>query len=245
MRIFPKSSFFVEKRAPALPTPADIRAINEESDDILATNFNRPFPVKIPSLGLFVKYGANVKIAEAQTQIMVREKLGGRVPVPEVYGWTEDGDQRFIYMSLIEGETLQERWGNMNDNERINVCKELKNMVNEWRSLQQDTHDCYIGSQGKQPVNDIFVAHRPELTGPNAVKNFENACGIEISIDVPIKFTHADLVAPNILLSPGPNPKVVAVIDWGQAGWYPAYWEYCKARRVRLDPEHFSDVLQE
>lgn len=58
-------------------------------------------------------------------------------------------------------------------------------------------------------------------------------------------FTHDDLVPPNILLSRGANPRVEAIIDWAQAGWYPSYWEYCKARRVRLDPEHFNDVMQE
>ncbi|KAI1991107.1 hypothetical protein LOZ51_004639 [Ophidiomyces ophidiicola] len=161
----------------------------------------------IPSLGLFVKYGADVTIVEAQTQMMVREKLQGQVPVPEVFGWAENGGQRFIYMSLVEG------------------------------------------SLGKQSLNDIFLACHPELTGPfqgaNAVQQFQDACGIEISSDVPIIFTHDDLVPPNILLSRGPNPKVAAVIDWGQAGWYPAYWEYCKARRVRMDPEYFNDATLE
>jgi len=48
--------------------------------------------------------------------------------------------------------------------------------------------------------------------------------------DVPIVFTHNDLHPSNILLSRGPNPNILAVIDWQQSGWYPAYWEYCKAR---------------
>lgn len=60
------------------------------------------------SLGLIVKYGADVTVVEAQTQMMLREQLS-RVPIPEVFGWTEDGSQRFIYMSLIEDKTLQER----------------------------------------------------------------------------------------------------------------------------------------
>ena len=107
----------------------------------------------------------------------------------------------------------------------------------------------FIGSLGKQPLNKIFLVYHPELTGPfqgaNAVQHFQDACGIEIGGEVPIVFTHDDFVPPNILLSPGPNPKVAAIIDWGQAGWYPAYWEYCKARRVRLDPECFNDAAQE
>lgn len=111
------------------------------------------------------------------------------------------------------------------------------------------TKTVFIGSLNKQPLNDIYVADYPELAGPfqgaNALQQFQDACGIDIRDDVPIVFTHDDLLAPNILLSPGPSPKVAAVIDWGQAGWYPAYWEYCKARRVRLNPERFSEAAQE
>src|SRR2546423_5094886 len=45
-------------------------------------------------------------------------------------------------------------------------------------------------------------------------------------------FTHGDLHRSNILItSPGEGPpRVTAIIDWHQSGWYSAYWEYCKAR---------------
>jgi hypothetical protein len=145
MKIFPESSFFEERRAPALPPPANIRAINKESGNISATSFNCPPPVMIPSLGLVVKYGADVTIVEAQTQIMLRKRLQGRVPVPEVFGWTEDGDQTFIYMSLIEGKTLMERWGDLNEDEIRAVCEELNHLVKMFRALEQDTCDHYIG----------------------------------------------------------------------------------------------------
>jgi thiamine kinase-like enzyme len=49
--------------------------------------------------------------------------------------------------------------------------------------------------------------------------------------DVPVFFTHADLTPSNIILSSsksGPQ-KIVAIIDWHQSGWYPAYWEACKS----------------
>ena len=83
-KIFPESTFFTEIRAAALPKPDEIRAINNATGEFRATLFNRPLPVKLESLGLFVKYGADVGPVEAQTQVMVREKLQGRVPVPEV-----------------------------------------------------------------------------------------------------------------------------------------------------------------
>lgn len=37
-------------------------------------------------------------------------------------------------------------------------------------------------------------------------------------------FTHADLHPSNILLC---DDNTVVVIDWGWAGWYPSYVEYC------------------
>ena len=140
MIIFPESSFFQQGRGPALPTPAEIRAINKELGHVVATP-----AVIIPSLGLVVKYGRRVTVAEAQTQMMMREVLQGQVSVPEVFGLTEDGGQRFIYMSLIEGETLQERWADMNEDERRAVCEELKRAVKVWKALEQDKHDRYIG----------------------------------------------------------------------------------------------------
>lgn len=145
MKTFPESSFFKEKRASALPTPAEIRAINKKSGDVFATDFNRPPPVRIPSLGLFVKYGADITVIEAATQVIIREQLHGQVPIPEVFGWTEDGDQLFIYMASIEGKTLLERWCDMNKHERRTVCHQLQYMVKAWRALTQDQCDRYIG----------------------------------------------------------------------------------------------------
>jgi Phosphotransferase enzyme family len=49
--------------------------------------------------------------------------------------------------------------------------------------------------------------------------------------NAPVFFTHGDLTPSNIILSSSPSgqPTIVAIIDWHQSGWYPAYWEYCKA----------------
>ncbi|KAH7354216.1 kinase-like domain-containing protein [Plectosphaerella cucumerina] len=246
--IHPESSFFKERQAGDLPSPAVVRATNIASGHLRASYFNRPPPVKFPSLGLVVKYGADVTITEARTQKMVREQVGSQVSIPEVFGWAEDEGQGFIYMSLIQGETLCDRWGDMSETERRSVCAELKSMATAWRALPQGGPECFIGSFGEQPLNDIFLNSRPKLTGPfrdaNAVQDFQRACGIEISHATAVVFTHDDLVPPNILLSPGPKPKVAAVIDWAQAGWYPGCWEFCKARRVRLKPVSFSDAIQ-
>ncbi|KAK4139426.1 uncharacterized protein C8A04DRAFT_15890 [Dichotomopilus funicola] len=52
--------------------------------------------------------------------------------------------------------------------------------------------------------------------------------------DIPVVFTHGALHPRNIIISGGRGgsgpPRVVAILGWDQAGWYPAYWELCKAR---------------
>ncbi|KOS38247.1 hypothetical protein ACN38_g10946 [Penicillium nordicum] len=246
-RTISDSSFFGEHPASTLPTLAEVRAINKESGNIRGTMFNQPSPVKFPSLDLIVKYGADTTVTEAETQIMVYKQLKGKVPVPEVFGWTEDGGQVFIYMSLVGGEPLEQRWGALNDEEREAVCKEPNGMVKAWRSLELPDQVFYVGGLDNQPLNDIFLSCHRDLAGPfygaDAVQKFQDGCDIEIDGKVPVVFTHDDLVPPNILLSPGANLVVAAIIDWGQAGWYPAYWEYCKGRRVRPNPEYFDEAL--
>lgn len=128
-----------------LPTPAQARAINEESGNIRGARFNRPPPVQFLSLGLIVKYGADTTVTEAETQNMVYKLLKDKVPVPEVFGWTEDGGQVFIYMSLIVGEPLEQIWAALNGEEREAVCKELNGMVKAWRGLEQPDQVLYVG----------------------------------------------------------------------------------------------------
>lgn len=143
--IYPQSSFFREDRAAALPLPTEIRALNEVSDDFRAKSLDSPTPVKFPSLGLIVKYGTDVTAAEIEAQVMMYERLKGHVPVPEVYGWAKDGNQRFLYMALIEGDTLQTRFYALSETERQAICKELRSMVDAWRALKQSKDFQYVG----------------------------------------------------------------------------------------------------
>ena len=56
--------------------------------------------------------------------------------------------------------------------------------------------------------------------------------------DVPVVFTHADLTPSNIIVSSSASqPRTfLAIVDWHQSGWYPAYWEACKSIS-NADPE--------
>jgi hypothetical protein len=60
-------------------------------------------------------------------------------------------------------------------------------------------------------------------------KGFQDPWREFLPDDASITLTHGDLHRSNIMVSSTGPPKVLAIIDWAYAGWYPDFWEYCKA----------------
>jgi len=139
--VFKESTYFSENGAkPSLPAPAIVRA-NQKAREV-----RNSMTVRFEDLKLVVKYGAEITIAEALCLWTLRRLLPGQVPVPEVYGWCEDGGEFFIYMELIQGETLENKWESLSTPERIDVCGQLRVMLSELRSLKQDPEDQFLGT---------------------------------------------------------------------------------------------------
>lgn len=56
--------------------------------------------------------------------------------------------------------------------------------------------------------------------------------------DSPIHFTHAHLNPVNIMVSKDLLCRILAILQWEQPGWCPAYWDHCKAKyTTELGPE--------
>lgn len=143
---FYDSGFFRKSGNPrTLPTPQKIRDIANASANPNARQRSRPPPVVLEDLGLLVKYGTDITIAEGQCLRILQKLLPGIVPVPEVYGWCEDDGQVFIYMELMSGITLERGWGTMSREDRVGICKQLRRMIEAWRTLKQDPRNPFIG----------------------------------------------------------------------------------------------------
>lgn len=68
---------------------------------------------------------------------------------------------------------------------------------------------------------------RRDIKNPNAypIEPYRT----DLPDDAQIVLTHGDLHRSNIMVTKTGPPKVLALIDWYQAGWLPEYWEVCKA----------------
>ena len=161
---FQDSAFFT--RPPGvLPSPAQVRAAAKEADKNWKPLQSRPLPVRFPTMKLMVKYGSYIQVAEGQCLWAIRRLLGDEVPVPEVYGWRRDGIETFIYMELIEGDTLEDRWGDLVREEKLDICAQLRRIVDTLRQLRQDPADRFIGEEdGFFTISLVFTfAHSRRL----------------------------------------------------------------------------------
>ncbi|CAL1700022.1 unnamed protein product [Somion occarium] len=241
--IFTDSTFF-QRNGPhtALPDPTEVREKSTRRDD----SPWRPIPpVMFPALGLAVKWGSRISIAEGQCLWAIRRAFRERVKVPEVYGWVTDGNDVFIYMELVEGVSLHDHWDLLTDQDKTNISQQLRTMILELRKLKHDP--TVISAIDGGPIREYMFSNiSPDRRGPftsvAAFHDFFSAAtrGGQYNPDDPhplrsllldnchITFTHGDLHRQNIILSPD-GSQINAIIDWEQAGWMPNYWELCKA----------------
>ncbi|KAF1824757.1 uncharacterized protein K489DRAFT_316862 [Dissoconium aciculare CBS 342.82] len=235
-----------------------IEEIRQNAEDIFgaAAQAYRPKPVRFPGRKLIVKWGTFVGIAEGQCIWFLQNHLAHLVPVPKIYGWKRDGEQTFLFLELVDGSPLDERWPRLKPGERRAACRELRHATQALKRVRTP-HDypslCSISGGALRDIT--FLDGDIDTTGPhdnaadfhdalaklalppsetftNPRKEVDELSGFDDRI--PIKFTHADLDKSNIILSrEGDGPcRLLAIIDWHQAGWYPEPWEYLKAQSL-------------
>ncbi|KNG89484.1 hypothetical protein ANOM_002282 [Aspergillus nomiae NRRL 13137] len=255
-----------------LPSPEEVRA-QGDAQHLLGINPDKrkvyypdppyvsPPPVLFENMRLFVKWGSSVRVSEAQCLYAIRRFLRDNVPVPEVYGWRTDGDEKFIYMEYTEGQTLEKVWDMMEPDDRVSICRELRTIVDNLRRLEQDPSDPFIGNVVRASLYDrAFHLSYMSEAGPFAtVRDFHEwftflprrrmsdpySVPVEpFRHDLPdnstIKFTHGDLHRSNIIVTLFPPYRILAIIDWEQSGWLPAYWEARKAQYTAHWREEWS-----
>lgn len=143
---FIDTSFFTASPRRQLPATTQVRAL---SKDIYLCP--QPTPVKFEDIGLLVKFGPHVTTTEALNLWMIKKVFGDGIPVPEAFGWRVDDDgYTFIYMELIRGPTLEERWDSLGNIEKPAINDQLSQITGNLRKLAQDPSEQFVG-MGEDP----------------------------------------------------------------------------------------------
>lgn len=133
------------------PSPAEVHNCTRSDPSAKHDSVTRPRPVIFPNRQLVVKYGREISVAEGQCLWYFGHYLSD-VPVPEIFGWRQDGGETFLYMSLVHGQTMEERWDSLDERQRETVCKQLKVMIGTWRALRQECEPYSVGMMSKHCV---------------------------------------------------------------------------------------------
>lgn len=111
---------------------------------------------------MVVKYGSHVTITEAQSMMFVAEHTKS-IPVPKVFAYCTHGPlnrdiddygslfDTYIFMSLVEGQTLDLAWDSYNELTKTDIANQLKTYMDELREIRSEP---YIGSVNNGPVRD-------------------------------------------------------------------------------------------
>lgn len=150
------TSTFFQKHA-KFPTPEEVRARaiaqyaagthwgwKDRSVNLEGYN-GSPTPAVFEKLGLFVKWGSMVEVREGQTLYALRKYWGSSVPVPEIYGWRTDGSETFLYMEAIHKRTMEDVWPDLDEEDRLRICNELRTVLNNLRQIRLPLSQAFVG----------------------------------------------------------------------------------------------------
>jgi hypothetical protein len=149
---------FTSNHSFQLPSPAQVRARAVEQGIDITRSF-RPDPVRYPELGLIVKWGEDVTIAEGQCIWYMSHHRTGSVPVPRIFGWKRDGQQTFLYLELVSGDTLASRWSDMTAAEKTAISEQLGGIVRSWRRLTRPAGvEISLSNISSEALRDIMFS---------------------------------------------------------------------------------------
>lgn len=180
-----------------------------------------------------------MNVSEARALQLIGERL--EVAVPRLHSHMVTNGITSIKMDFVEGTTLKDEWPKLSDEQKVDIAKQLRHILTALRSLKPESDPPQICAIGGGPILDLRV-YASYTGGPfldeaafNDWLAAETLSGtpskllLEFRQRLPsthrIVFTHGDLGQQNIIVR---DNKVVALVDWESAGWFPEYWDFCK-----------------
>lgn len=220
---------------------------------------HRYFGGRVIRLGTATVVKVDCQVAEAQAMNFVGKNTG--LPVPRVLRVFSAKGKIHIMMECIDAPLLHDCWEGMSRNERKDIVIQLCDFLRQVRALPplhpgkvhgaggltSQLHDRRERSKPFGPFDTVDQFH--EFIGltylrehvdefPTFQPHFEKCAGRIYGT----RFTHGDFAPYNIMVKGG---KVVGIIDWECAGWYPEYWEYTTCYRSSLQTESFWDMMKD
>lgn len=176
------------------------------------------------------------------------------VPAPRPHGLVQLEKRSLLFMSHLPGRSLDKVWTTLSHEEKVSIQEQLDRVFIKVRSIKQDNRPLgTIDGQGVQDSRgafDNFRSDEPILTAA-AFEDWYFSCRPYVTdayirflktllpasrLEKDCVFTHCDVRPANIMVCVNESGDwvVSGVLDWEEAGFYPAYWESAKSTRTLL-----------
>ncbi|TFY62614.1 hypothetical protein EVG20_g6636 [Dentipellis fragilis] len=194
-------------------------------------------------------------LRDAETAALQLVAGNTTVPVPRVWLSLSWSGKHYIFMSRISGATLENVWKDYSPETRNRIVAQLRGYVAQIRTLQTPygpricstvggpCGDARLLSGSKGPFEDEDAMNTSLRCGLPFHEETSAAVRAAHSMHHPIVFTHGDIAKRNIIVEKETG-RILALIDWEHAGWFPAHWEYCKAHFAELDESWVAYIDQ-
>ena len=213
----------------------------------------KPLDFRVQKIGdKIVKWSQTTCLREALAMEFVRQNT--KVPVPRVFDVLQKDGRTYIVMEYITGKMLASVWSELTTEQKTDVLYQLKEHMKELRSLQPTRPGRVETIEGSACFDSRLG---PNLDSYDSVEAFQERLGYKY---VPVQylqyqeafsrvankkyktvFTHGDFCLHNVLVR---DNKVVAIIDWEFAGWWPEYWEYTQGVASNYRYPEFKEMLK-
>lgn len=184
-----------------------------------------------------VKKARGMYLGEADA---LRTAKAAGLPVPHVYSSGSSDGIKYIEMEFVPGQTLEQAWPDMTAEQKGTIAKQLKDLLTTMRSVPpppsqtigscdgieiRDTRAYHTYDAKACPNEQAFNEYLISGLNPKTPPEVRDAFSAMLRTNHRIVLSHCDFAPRNIIVREG---RVVALIDWADAGWYPEYWEYVK-----------------
>lgn len=161
------------------------------------------------------------------------------IPVPKVLrDWVDRDARYFVLAERVDGQTLEEAWPSLSEPQKIAIADQVVQVRKQLRSVTStsiqcvDESPCYPGLlffdleprgpfHSDQELWDALSLHLHNLP-QQVLENLKK----RLPKYEPYVLTHCDLNLGNIMVQDG---KVVSILDWEYAAYFPIWYEYVSA----------------
>ena len=166
------------------------------------------------------------------------------IPAPElVRDWVDRNSRYFVLQKRMDGDTLEEAWPTLSHEQKVVIADEVADIRKHLQSITSssiqgvDRSACspallFFDSEPRGPFHSdselwdaisLTLHNPPQRSFPhkamdNLKKRFPKCA--------PYVLTHCDLNIENIIVKDG---RLVGILDWEHAAYYPIWYEYISA----------------